>query len=348
MEMESIYQLIQNIRDKDAVHVITIVSNYNITAGFQKSLNTRFPHVKIEYIGRNDVISLVDRVFPDYWRHDDAALIEYEHQYESVRDSENQLKLLHLPTDKMQKLMSIFVQPTLIEEMEDMQTHTLMRKRLEMKDLINSRKNAIISGVAGSGKSTLLYNIGLNFSKENATIANDGKKKIPIFITAMDLINHQKDVKQVIETKTITIGLSFLELVERYEIILLVDSIDEFESDRQKKVIQQLENLSKNKGIKYILATRHENMFREHIMRKDAHFCSISRFNVEQIRRFVNAFLPDEEKANDLLDALRENKLIERLPITPLTLSLISILFDEIWLHGIGDLGQHIGCCCMI
>lgn len=329
IEMESIYQLIQNIRDKDAVHVITIVSNYNITAGFQKSLNTHFPHVKIEYIGRNDVISLVDRVFPDYWRHDDAALIEYEHQYESVRDSENQLKLLHLPTDKMQKLMSIFVQPTLIEEMEDVQTHTLMRKRLEMKDLINSRKNAIISGVAGSGKSTLLYNIGLNFSKENATIANDDKKKIPIFITAMDLINHQKDVKQVIETKTITIGLSFLELVERYEIILLVDSIDEFESDRQKKVVQQLENLSKNKGIKYILATRHENMFREHIMRKDAHFCSISRFNVEQIRRFVNAFLPDEEKANDLLDALRENKLIERLPITPLTLSLISILFDE-------------------
>ena len=120
-----------------------------------------------------------------------------------------------------------------------------------------------------------------------------------------------------------------MELVEKYEITLLVDSIDEFEADRQEKVIRQLENLSKNKGIRYILATRNDNMFQEHISRKDAHCCSISRFNVEQIRRFVNAFLPDEEKANDLLDALRENKLIERLPITPLTLSLISILFDE-------------------
>lgn len=329
VEMESIFQLVQNIRDKEAVHVITIVSNHNITSGFQKLLNTRFPHVKFEYFGREDVIALVDKEFPDYWRHDDSALIEYEHQYESVRESENQLKLLHLPTDKMQKLMNIFIQPTLVEEMEDAQTHTLMRKRLEMKDLVESMKNAIISGLAGSGKSTLLYNIGLMISQANATLNTGEKKKLPIFLTAMDLINHQKEVKESIIDKTNTLGLPWLELVEKYEITLLVDSIDEFEADRQEKVIRQLENLSKNKGIRYILATRNDNMFQEHISRKDAHCCSISRFNVEQIRRFVNAFLPDEEKANDLLDALRENKLIERLPITPLTLSLISILFDE-------------------
>lgn len=329
VEMESIFQLVQNIRDKEAVHVITIVSNHNITSGFQKLLNTRFPHVKFEYFGREDVIALVDKEFPDYWRHDDSALIEYEHQYESVRESENQLKLLHLPTDKMQKLMNIFIQPTLVEEMEDAQTHTLMRKRLEMKDLVESRKNAIISGLAGSGKSTLLYNIGLMISQANATLNTGEKKKLPIFLTAMDLINHQKEVKEAIIDKTNTLGLPWLELVEKYEITLLVDSIDEFEADRQEKVIRQLENLSKNKGIRYILATRNDNMFQEHISRKDAHCCSISRFNVEQTRRFVNAFLPDEEKANDLLDALRENKLIERLPITPLTLSLISILFDE-------------------
>ena len=34
-------------------------------------------------------------------------------------------------------------------------------------------------------------------------------------------------------------------------------------------------------------------------------------------------------KANNLLSALRENKIIDKLPLTPLNLSLISILFEE-------------------
>ena len=56
----------------------------------------------------------------------------------------------------------------------------------------------------------------------------------------------------------------------------------------------------------------------------------IRRFNFEQIKHFLNAFFSGEEvKASNLLDALRENKIIDKLPLTPLNLSLISILFEE-------------------
>lgn len=40
-------------------------------------------------------------------------------------------------------------------------------------------------------------------------------------------------------------------------------------------------------------------------------------------------FSGEEGKANNLLSALRENKIIDKLPLTPLNLSLISILFEE-------------------
>lgn len=325
---DQIISILNDARDKESFNVITLVSNKYISAGFQVALNKRFSGVPIKFIGRDELISLIEENFPDYWRHDDQALIEYEHQYEEVMDKENQLKLLHLPSDKYQRIINIFIQPTLIEEIEDVRTHRLLRKRVDMNEVINCKQSSIISGLAGAGKSTLLYNIGLSLSKENNALTKKNKT-LPVFITAMDLIKAGKDVKDVIKAKTVKLGLSVSELIEKYEIVLLVDSIDEFESGQQKEVIRQLVNLNNNKHVRFVLTTRNESHFQEYIHRKDARFFEISRFNNEQIQRFVNSFLPDEKKANDLLDSLRENKIIERLPITPLTLSLISILFDE-------------------
>lgn len=323
-----IADIVKKSRDRETFNVVTIVSNQHISSGFQSALNKMIPEVIINYIGRDELIAIVDDKYPDFWKHDDTALIEYEHQYEELMEKENQLKLLHLPSDKYQRLMNIFIQPTLIEEQEVVQTHMLIRKRVEMKELVKTTQSAIVSGQAGSGKSTLLYNVGLQLSKEN-NLGSKGKKRLPVFLTAMDLINAQKDVKDALLQKTATLGSTIAELTDKYDVILLVDSIDEFEPKQQKNVIRQLVNLDNNKGIRFILTTRSEERYQAYVTRKEVRFFDISRFNTIQISRFVNAFLPDEEKASDLLDSLRENKIIERLPITPLTLSLISILFDE-------------------
>ncbi|MCR5464315.1 MAG: NACHT domain-containing protein [Bacteroidales bacterium] len=327
VNIESITKLIDNAASTETFNVVTLVSNQHISTGFQSTLNSVYPSIRINYIGRDELITMINAHFPDYWRHDDSALVDYEHQYESLMENENQLKLLHLPSDKFKRLINIFIQPSLIEEVEDPQTHRLMRKRVDMKELINVGRSAVVSGQPGSGKTTLLYNIGLTLSKENQTLTKE-KKNVPVFISAIDLINAMKDVKSIVLSKLSSLGDSLDDLTEKYEVILLVDSIDEFEPSQQKDVIRQLVNLSHRK-IRFILTTRGEDRYQEYIERKDAAFYEISRFNTEQIRRFVNTFLPDEAKASDLLESLRENKILERLPITPLTLSLISILFDE-------------------
>lgn len=327
VDIKSICNLIDEAMGDDTFNVVTLVSNQHISVGFQNTLNTAYSAFRINYISRDELISMIDNHFPDYWRHDDTALIDYEHQYESLMERENQLKLLHLPTDKYNRLINIFIQPSLIEEVEDTQFHRLMRKRVDMKEVINSTRSAVISGQPGSGKTTLLYNIGLTLSKDNQVLTK-AKKNVPVFISAIDLINAMKDVKSIVLSKLSALGSSLDELTEKYTMVLLIDSIDEFELSQQKEVIRQLVNLS-HRGIRFILTTRGEDRYQEFIERKDACFYEISRFNTEQIRRFVNTFLPDEAKASDLLDSLRENKILERLPITPLTLSLISILFDE-------------------
>lgn len=327
VDMGKMSRLIDDAKINYSFNVVTIISNQHISTGFQSTLNEEYPTIKINYIGRDELINIIDTHFPDYWRHDDSALIEYENQFSSWMGSENQLKLLHLPSDKYQRLVNIFIQPSLIEEVEDHHTHRFMRKRVEMRDVIHIKKSAVISGQSGAGKTTLLYNIGLMLSTDNQTLTKT-KKNVPVFISAIDLIGAMKDVKAILLSKLSTLGSSFDELMEKYEVILLVDSIDEFAPTQQKDVIRQLVNLSR-RGIRFILTTRSDNRFQEYLERRDVSFYEISRFNTDQIRRFVNAFLPDENKASDLLESLRENKILERLPITPLTLSLISILFDE-------------------
>ena len=45
----------------------------------------------------------------------------------------------------------------------------------------------------------------------------------------------------------------------------------------------------------------------------------IRRYNLEQIKHFLDAFFSgEEEKTNNLLTALKENKIIDKLPLTPL------------------------------
>lgn len=134
VQYSDIADIVKESRDRETFNVVTIVSNQHILAGFQSALNKLMPEVIINYIGRDELISIVDDKYPDFWKHDDTALIEYEHQYEEVMEKENQLKLLHLPSDKYQRLMNIFIQPTLIEEQEVVQTHMLIRKRVEMKE----------------------------------------------------------------------------------------------------------------------------------------------------------------------------------------------------------------------
>lgn len=88
-------------------------------------------------------------------------------------------------------------------------------------------------------------------------------------------------------------------------------------------------NFIKKFGVNYFIGTRESDKLNDLSNSEDLRSFEIARFNTEQIKRFVSNFLSDDNKTNNLLDALRENKILERLPITPLTLSLITILYEE-------------------
>ena len=327
VDINELVSVIKDCQSKVKTDKTIVVSNYHISNGLKDSLQNS--HVLCDYIDRDKLIGMIEDKWSDFWRHDDPQLISYEQNFKETIKEENQLKKLHLSDDKYEKLVNIFIQPTMIQDEEDERTHTYTRKRVSFEHLMVDSKCALISGISGSGKSTLLKNIGLSLIEQNSK--KEGRKYLPIHVSATDLLQYCRNIDDVLNSKICSCFsvTKYQELTNLYNIVILVDSIDEFDESEKEKILNRLTNIYVSKGIRFVLGSRSITQTTSYIDNKNVNSFRISRFNVDQIKRFVSAFIPSESKVNNLMESLRENKILERLPITPQTLSLISILYDE-------------------
>ena len=337
VDTDSIMEILDKIQNETRANKIIFFSQHHISKGFEFAISQKHKGSSIVYIGRDQIIPLIDKYQNDFWKHDDIQLLDYEKKFHSSLENENQLKLLKLPNDKYEKLTNIFIQPSLTKEMEDPSTHIYTRKRVNMGDLILEKKNCIIEGISGTGKTTLLQNIGIELikqnSKESSIIKKNSseKKNLPVYITSTDILSACRNINRAILVKLNTFfpDTNFKELAIKYNIFVLIDSMDEFDEDDKEKALRHLMANYKSKNIKFYIGTRNLDCSRQYEKQYEIQSYTLSRFNLDQVKRFVSAFLPDNQKVNNLMQSLRENKILERLPMTPLTLSLISILYDE-------------------
>ena len=318
-----------DLQKKHLANVIFIVSQYNISSGFESSINSSLGSIKLDFIGRDRLIKLLDTSFSDFWKHDDLMLIEYEKQFCEYSSKETDLKKLKIFNDKYLKLLEIYIEPRLYFFYEDKKTQTPTRKRVTINDIIKEPKPIILSGDAGTGKSTLIKKVGETLIENNLL---DITKNVPVFITVTEIFENEYKIADLVSKKIrhsfSTLGLT--EFFKNYAITILVDSIDELEKDKQAQILGELNRLTDSFKVKYIIGTRNYERIISQSDRSAFSIYTIERFNSDQIKKFVSKFFVGaNEKAENLIDALKENRIIERLPITPLTLSLISILYEE-------------------
>ena len=328
VDIEKIANEIKKYQEDKLANVIFLVSNHSISGGFKKSISKKVPFLKINYIDRDELIKLIDDNYSDYWKHNDLELLEYEKLFCRASSSETEIQKLKIFNDKYQKLLDIFIDPRIYHSYEDKRTQTPVRKRIEIEKLIDEKKNMIISGDAGTGKTTLLRKIGEKLISKNT---EGTVKNIPIFISITEIFEYEFQIEKIIKEK---LSGNFGEIRESffydYNVILLVDSIDELDTENQKAIIVELSTLNSKGKIRYVIGTRNQEKISSLFDDDGFNIYQIDNFNNEQIKKFVSQFfLGKQNRADQLIDSLKENRIIERMPITPLTLSLISILYEE-------------------
>lgn len=326
-KVPAIDERIKNITAKyDQLYIVT--SNAKLSNYFQDWLNSENQNTVIEYWSKKDVIDNVNEYYEDFWSHNDTFLKPYEISFIDSVQADKHLKSLLKLDDKYDNLLEIFIEPKLYIYKEDSETETLTKSRVN-KDKIIKSGNYVLSGEAGTGKSTLLKEIGKELIKKNKELI---LKNIPIIIKASKILESKFQIKEILDKELLKTYKAFdiERIYNEYQIVLIVDSIDEFERENQLKVLNEIHDLNEKIGIRFIIGTRNYDYLVEGFELNGHIRVNLSNFDMNQVKLFLdNFFRFNLEKSNKLWDTLYDNNILEKIPITPLTVSLISILFEE-------------------
>ncbi|MCB0649075.1 MAG: ATP-binding protein [Saprospiraceae bacterium] len=312
--------------DADNIYIVT--SNRKISDYFKKWLKYYCDYQNIDFWARDIIVELVDEHLSSFWGHGDSFIQAYEENFIEKLENDKELKKLLKLDDKYDKLLNIFIEPKLFVFAEDKETQRTIQKRIRLENIVNN-ENHIISGDAGTGKSTVLKEVGKKIVTHNR---NAAKKSIPILINSSTLFQNNFDLNEIINSE---LDRNFSEfgidkVLNGYNIVLLIDSIDEFEKVIRQKILNDLSEYGKRDNFSFLLCTRNYKA-----LISGCEICEhgnpfLSNFDLRQVKLFLdNFFRFDLAKSDKLWEILMENNTLEKIPITPLTISLISILYED-------------------
>lgn len=314
---------------------VIVVSNKYISTGQKQRVEKELKTQLIEFWGRDEVIEKIDVSYNDYWKHSDQDLLAYEKFYsDDVQDDYAFSKLKQFKATH-EKLYGIFVEPRLFIRSKDKESPEKFLVSAGIDKIRNIDESIILEGEPGSGKTRLLRELGRLAVQENET--KIGKKNLPVFLSQVRLVeskgsNGKIDVSRAVISK-LTSPLSLLsieDIIVKYDLLIIIDSIDDFDKKTKERIFRQL-RLLLSAGAKLVLGTRMIPSLLEGIEELGKYEeVLIQKFNAKQVRLFLSKYFnKNSNSADNLVDSLKENKILERLPVTPLNLALISILYEE-------------------
>ena len=198
-------------------------------------------------------------------------------------------------------------------------------------EIVKSKKNFIIHGIATSGKTLFLKRIGIRALDEKEAKSN----AVFYFDFNNSYMNKNNfNVQALIESQ-------YSDLTQKDEfnsddhdkIILLFDSIDFINHDNKNEILKKIESFSENdKSNKYqiVIATRDLSYIKDRSLFEKFEETELLPFNFGQALKLVKKIIPDNNsKANNFITALKNSMLNSSLQKTPLALTLLAILYRD-------------------
>jgi len=151
---------------------------------------------------------------------------------------------------------------------------------------------------------------------------------LPIKLKAKDIRENEFDLdKTTIEIiKSFTDGL-LPDNIGDYSFHLFIDEIDLLSKDQKESLIVKLDEYCKEKH-RYVLTKRRNYNIEVEETERNARTLRIHSFNIAQVKSFIEKFF-DNERGKKFIEILNESNILQKLPTTPLTITLLSLLYDE-------------------
>lgn len=317
------------------VNKVIVVTNDNFTGGAQSQISSserlRLYSNNISYWWNENIIPLIDKHYPDFWLPGDAFAKEFSRNFVSEIEKEisiRELSIRKLDDKKIQRLLDIFIEPKLTYDLleEDKVTNEkhLKTKAIEVNKIKVIDTNVLLSGEQGVGKTKILNKIACNLA-DPITIYNN--KQIPVRLKSLYLRDSNFNIKLEIEIFLKKFSNIFYnqKIYDNYKIILLVDDYDLLRAKEKKLLLDNLNDYCNNNNTHFILTYRKNELNID----EDVKTIKIHNFSTRQIESFIHKFFKGTGRAEQFIRILKESDILSKLPTTPLTISLISLLYDE-------------------
>lgn len=295
----------ENIKENENLYIVTLSNK--ISEYFKNWIKSEFPSSNAQFWNQQDLIPLLDRYYVEYWDDKDLVIKFFEDKYRFNPDRQDDItKFLNLDK-KYKKYLDIFIEPKVFIDKDN--DGRKSRVKISISKILETKVNYIISGDAGTGKSTFIKEIGLKILEKNK---GTSKKTIPIFIKSTNISDNDFSLIKTIESQVKENSLNLEKIKEKYNLFVLIDSIDEFEIKIREALVNELNSINEL-DIRYIIGTRNSQNLINNIVLFDCETANLSNFDLNQIRQYLsNFFKHDLAKSQQLWQNLKENNILTR------------------------------------
>jgi hypothetical protein len=320
--------------EKIKINKVKVVTNENFTGGAQDQI-TNSPQLSVynnySFWWNENLTPIIDEYYSDFWLPGDSFAKEYSKSFKQKVQQEIELRELsiHPINDKnIQKLLNIFIEPKLsisyIEEDKLTKEKQVKRKNINVNSIDKIEENLILSGEQGSGKTKILNTIACQIGTPDAIFES---KTIPVKLNATIIKNNEYNIDLSIAKSIteLTENLILPETIIDYRKILFIDNLDLLKNEEKELLVQKAKSYCLENNTYFVIAHRkNEFSFDDEI-----NSIKIHNFNKKQIELFITKFFEGSDRGSKFIQILKESDILSKLPTTPLTITLISLLYDE-------------------
>ncbi|QNR23165.1 NACHT domain-containing protein [Croceimicrobium hydrocarbonivorans] len=318
------------------INKVKVVTNQHFSSGAKNKIFNGNAEKKanIDFWDDEKLVYFIDKYYPKYWLQGSKQYKKYVERIQERIKSDSLVKSLSIDDKKSEKFLNSIIEPKLSERItnEDGSIKWVGKKS---NTIITIPDNSIIIGEPGSGKSTLFKSLSNEIITQNSL--RNHTEFYPVILTFKEVASTGFDLEKALEyffskdwLEDLSIDVS--QILKTNSCVIFIDALDELpQLDLKEKALDAIGEFKTNfPEIRVICSSRPSDYLFHNCETAGFRYLEINDLNREQVESFLyNYFGENVIKSKSLLKSLKDSEILEKLPKTPLTIALITILFDE-------------------
>lgn len=321
---------------KIPINKVKIITNEHFSSGAKDKIfdSNNDDRANIDFWDGEKLIYYIDKYYPKFWVRGSKQYKKYIERLQERIKTDNTIKSLSIDNKKVEKILNNMIEPKLSERVtNDDGSIKWINKKADT--IINLPQNSLIIGEPGCGKSTLFKTLSNEIITQNSLRNN--QDFYPIILTFKEIEQADFNIENAVENYfnkdwNLDLGIDSKEILNTENCAVFIDALDELaKKDSKEKALKSVAKFNqKYPNIKVICSSRPSDYLFHNSEAIGFRYMEVNDLNRQQIELFLsNYFSEDLIKSKSLLKSLRDSEILEKLPKTPLTIALITMLFDE-------------------